>query len=249
MISKDYMTRQVYRQLARDLNCEAADFEREGFIFCSSKENEGRRPFNRDNTHFDMLTFGHSVIVSATDDIMPFVKSELVSKKIYEAFNLPFVYGNSLYYLPDLANFYELTVPNNYKFEIYEKSDIADLYKYGGFENALNYDVNHARPDIIAVAALYKNEVVGIAGASMDCKDMWQIGVDVEPDHRCAGIAAFVVNKLARLILQKDIIPYYGLAPCNIASQRTAVRAGFIPAWMCAYRGIFKGILTQSPCG
>jgi len=54
------------RTQATDLNCSYNDFDREGIIFCEAKENLGRRPFPRNERHFEMLTMGKSVIVSAT---------------------------------------------------------------------------------------------------------------------------------------------------------------------------------------
>jgi len=59
------MFRVVKSQLATDLNCTADDFSREGFVFCEAKENPGWRPFPRGKRHFEMLTMGGVVIVSA----------------------------------------------------------------------------------------------------------------------------------------------------------------------------------------
>lgn len=54
-------------------------------MFFEAKENPGRRPFPRDERHFEMVTMGHAIIVSATDDIMPYLKEQLSDKSRDEA--------------------------------------------------------------------------------------------------------------------------------------------------------------------
>jgi hypothetical protein len=78
---------------------------------------------------------------------------------------------------------------------------------------------------------------------------MWQMGIDTLPEYRGKGLAAYLVNKLMLNILELGKIPYYNTGPNNIPSQKTAHRAGLVPAWVCAYKGIFNGKLTQSTCG
>jgi predicted GNAT family acetyltransferase len=77
---------------------------------------------------------------------------------------------------------------------------------------------------------------------------MWQVGIDVLADHRRIGLATALIGKLTNDILKRGKVPYYGTASSNIASQMVAVRAGYKPAWFCAYRGIFEGQAT-SPTG
>ena len=233
-------------QLSLDLNCTPSDFNKEGIIFCEAKDNPGRRPFPREKRHFDMLTMGKSVIVSATKDILPYLKEQLNKKSRDDAFCMPFVYGSGIYFLPDLSN--PLPIPEGLDFEFTEGKDIHKLYSLEGFHNAMQYDTNHIRPDILALSAKKDGKIIGIAGSSNDCKMLWQIGIDVLPEHRNGGIAAALTNRLALEILSRGKVPYYGTASSNVASQRVAFRAGFKPAWLCIYRGIFDGVLT-SPTG
>jgi predicted GNAT family acetyltransferase len=85
-----------------------------------------------------------------------------------------------------------------------------------------------------------------MAGASADCAELWQIGIDVLPEYRGKGIAAALVSKLAIEILKRGKVPYYGTSPCNIASQSVAHRAGFKPAWACAFGGKFGDVVTAA---
>jgi predicted GNAT family acetyltransferase len=97
----------------------------------------------------------------------------------------------------------------------------------------------------LATLATADGNVAGVAGASADCDLLWQIGIDIQPEYRNRGIAAALTNRLAIEILERGKIPYYGAATSNVASQRTAHRAGFKPAWVCAYRGRFGDALTE----
>lgn len=75
------------------------------------------------------------------------------------------------------------------------RPDISNLYKLEGFHNAVQYDSNHPRPDVLAITAMKNNEIIGRAGASADCEMMWQIGIDVLPALRNLGIAAVLTRR------------------------------------------------------
>ena len=245
MIAKEALAA-VKEQLAADLNCNPGDFEKEGIIFCEAKENPGRRPFPRDNTHFEMLTMGKGVVVSATADILSYLEEELHNKTRDEAFNMPFVRGMGIYFLPgDLAL---LPYSEGYSFSFIEKEDIPKLYSLEGFDYTLNRGADHPRPTVLALTANKEEVVAGMAAASNDCHMLWQIGIDVAPAHRGGGLAAVLTGRLADCIISRGKVPYYGTAAGNIPSQRTAVRAGLVPAWSQAYRGCFDGVMT-APTG
>jgi GNAT superfamily N-acetyltransferase len=235
----------VQSQLATDLNCSPDDFNKDGFVFCEAKENPGRRPFPRGERHFEMYTMGSAVIVSATPDILPYLREQLDGKDNYEAFSMPFVYGQGICYIPDLETIKPFSPPAEFAFEMLNKSDIPTLYQFKGFKYAIKYDENHMRPDILAMIAKKDEHIIGIAGASDDCPMMWQIGIDVLPDFRNCGLASYLVNHLTLEILNRGKIPYYAAATNNIGSQRVAYRAGFKPAWTCVYRGRFDDVLTE----
>ncbi len=86
-------------------------------------------------------------------------------------------------------------------------------------------------PDVIGIAALRAGEIIGMAGASADSPAMWQIGINVDPGTRCAGIGTTLVALLKNELLRRGILPYYGTSMSHIASQRVALGAGFVPAW------------------
>ncbi len=235
-------------QLAIDLNCTVNDLnsKKDQFIFVEAKANSGRRPFPIREHHFEMLSMGNAVVVSAAPRILQLVKPMLDGKGRDDAFCMPFVCGQSLYFLPDLKRLTEFVVPAGFACELVEQTEIPQLYKLEGFHNALGYDVNHPRPDVLAAIARDSGRIIGIAGASFDCAGMWQIGIDVLPEYRQNGLAAYLVNVLTRETLNRGFVPYYGTSSSNILSQRTAHRAGYYPAWICSCRGNFEGCLPQS---
>ena len=73
---------------------------------------------------------------------------------------------------------------------------------------------------------------MGLAGASADCKNMWQIGIDVLPGYRRQKIASALTSRLAVEILNRDIVPFYCCAWSNIGSARNAAASGFRQAWV-----------------
>jgi len=223
----------VKTQLAIDLNCTPSDFTKPGITFCEARENPGRRPFTREPRHFEMLTMGDGVIVSADPDVLPQLRELLADKPRDDAFNLPFSTKSGPYFLPT-PKLTPLPYIDGFCFEFLEQPQILQLREHKDFDNVVSPDVN--RPDVLAVIAKKDDTIVGAAGASIDCDMLWQIGIDVLPDYRRLGLAAVLVNRLSIEILNRGKIPYYGTAFTNIASQRVALRAGYTPAWMCTYK-------------
>ena len=102
---------------------------------------------------------------------------------------------------------------------------------------------------MLGVGALDSGTLVGLAGCSADCTQMWQIGIDVLPSHRRQGIAAALANRLARETFARGMVPVYCAAWSNVRSVRNALASGFKPAWVEATaRPITEGkALSQEP--
>lgn len=131
------------------------------------------------------------------------------------------------YFLPDLSELKEQEC--SFKMRILTQEDFAELY-IDKWSNALCKDRKEL--DTLGVGAYDKGELIGFAGCSADCDDMWQIGVDVLPEYRRQGIASAVTSALALEILKRGKIPFYCAAWSNIKSVRNAIRSGFRPAWV-----------------
>ena len=117
------------------------------------------------------------------------------------------------------------------------------------YSNALGFSVT--RPDVLVLAAYpvdqnasKASEVVAagesdpalvdpiaMVGMSDDSPIMRQIGIDVLPAWRGAGIASVLVRDAARLTLAEGYLPFYGTSPSHMLSQRVAMNAGLVPTW------------------
>ena len=117
------------------------------------------------------------------------------------------------------------------------------------YSNALGFSVT--RPDVLVLAAYPVEENVSKApevaaagesdpaladpiamvGMSDDSPIMRQIGIDVLPAWRGAGIASVLVRDAARLTLAEGYLPFYGTSPSHMLSQRVAMNAGLVPTW------------------
>ncbi len=238
-LAKEDLLAIVRNQLARDMNCRPEDFCAEGILFCPAALREGRRMFKRQTPFLEIATMGRGVVVSADADILSAVRSVLQNRTREDIFAAPFVWGHSLYYLPDTKTIRKLPCPAGFTLHFKTGGEIHALYTQPGFENAIQYDENVLRPDVVALCAMQAEKIVAVAGASADCKTMWQIGIDVLPAFRDRGLASCLVNNLTPWILERGVLPYYGTASSNIPSQIVAYRSGYLPAWMCTYKNVF----------
>lgn len=113
------------------------------------------------------------------------------------------------------------------------------------YSNALGFSVT--RPDVLVLAAYPVEEdaadvpaagespapadPIAMVGLSDDSPIMRQIGIDVLPAWRGAGIASALVRDAARLTLAEGYLPFYGTSPSHMLSQRVAMNAGLVPTW------------------
>lgn len=102
------------------------------------------------------------------------------------------------------------------------------------YSNALGFSAT--RPDVLVLAAYAADGEpadgpVAMVGLSDDSPIMRQIGIDVLPAWRGAGIASSLVRDAARLTLAEGYLPFYGTSPSHILSQRVAMNAGLVPTW------------------
>ena len=131
------------------------------------------------------------------------------------------------YYLPDINRIPILSCA--YKTRILKQEDFGELYR-PEWSNALCED--RKQLDILGIGAYDGNTLVGLAACSADCKDMWQIGVDVLPEYRRQGIASALTSALAKEIISRNKVPFYCAAWSNVRSVRNAIKSGFVPAWV-----------------
>ena len=131
-----------------------------------------------------------------------------------------------IYYLPNEKK----PVIKDYEYKWFSQSEILKFKDDFRFNEAFIYDESH--PDMLGVACIIDGKIVGMAGASLDYDNMWQMGVNVLEDYGEQGIESSLIGLLKNNLLEMNIIPYYGTALSHIPSQRIAVNSGFSPVYL-----------------
>lgn len=229
------------RQSAIDCNCDAADFLKAENVIVTSKEHPEARKYLTLPYSCYLASYGNNVVAAVAEEYKDFVKAYIDKYPAEHCFETPnmYVLNGELekhglricfmaeFFLPDLNMLKEQTCP--YELRVLHQEDFAELYTET-WGNALCEKRRHL--DVLGVGAYDDGKLVGLAGCSTDCEDMWQIGVDVLPKYRRQNIAAAVTTRLALEVLKHGKVPFYCAAWCNIKSVRNAIKSGFRPAWV-----------------
>lgn len=248
MVKKE-MLGKAKMQLGMDLACSPELFDKNENCIVISKLTDGRRKFTKEKDFFKMATFGNGAVISADEIIVEWCNEHL---KNYEGIRLfehhtAFMIDNEIrkygkrlsgvgeFYLPFMGIDRKKPLYPAAAVKLFEKDEIPQLYSDKRFKNALMYETEALRPDILTVAAVIDGQFAAMAGASMDSELFWQIGIDVLPEHRKKGLATYLVSELTDEILRRGAVPYYGTWSANIASRSVAAASGYFPAWVETY--------------
>jgi len=237
------------KQVALDVSGPAEAFNNSENTFVEYRRLPGQRAFKKDSYFFYAACFGKGALLAADACFLDFCRHFLSPKEGIQLFEHRIMteldaelakFGQHLnniheLYLPQKEAFKNFKGSSNFKIELFEEADIKMLYSYPGFNNALQYNLDSARPDVLAAAVFERGKILGLAGASKDSDQFWQIGLDIIPEARERHLGTALVKALAYEIIQRGHIPYYGTWAANIASRRVAHNSGFIPAWVELY--------------
>ena len=249
MITKTNIIEIAKTQLSLDYNCRLSDFKKKENTIVENKLILGRRVYDSDGCFFKAVCFGDRAIISTSQQMMPWCQEKLSNRQSSWLFEYPMLriidkklqeFGHEIadvhhYYLPN-SNLTESKVLMNLKW--YEVEDIVQFKDDDRFEEAFAFDENHS--DMLAVAALDGNQIMGMAGASADSEVMWQIGIDVLPEYRSKGIGTALISLLRNEIIRRGKVPFYGTVVSHIHSQNIAINAGFFPAYAEVYSRLMK---------
>lgn len=243
MFSVKQMISLAKRQLARDLGCDAALFSTPGLHVVQGAAGEGVRAYPLENEPvLRIAAFSNAAVVSSDDAaVCEACRKAFAHTKAEWVFDAPALrlaqkvlppgYETGalrLFYLPTEAP-RSATLPKGFRYRWFEEQELHMFKGDKRFGNALMF--MDSAPDKLAIAAYDGGTPVGMAGASADCEDMWQMGIDVADEYRGHGLAAALVAALRQEILHRGKLPFYGTAPSHIASQFVAHSAGFTPVW------------------
>lgn len=240
MLTNKDILRIAMEQSAADIGCKAEDFISDKNVIVPLKLGPNAKRYYQLPIGCNFISYGSNVVAAATDETADIVAEYISKFEFYHCFETPNMHWlnerlsplglttcfMAEYYLPDVNRLTEL--PCKYELKVLEKGQFDNLY-LPEWPNALCSDRKHL--DVLALGAYDGGKLIGLAGCSADADEMWQIGVDVLPEHRRKGIASALTSKLALEILERGKVPFYCTAWSNIRSVRNAVKSGLIPAW------------------
>ena len=241
-MTQDEIYRIAYRQSAIDAGCLPEDFTAADHRFCLSRPHPDARLYLRLPLFCDFISYGTNIVVSGEDAALPIAREYLVAHPYPDCFLTPALYFltdrfapyharpyfMAEYFLPCRAPLPTLFCDAELRF--LDKNTLLPLYGEPSWSMALS--ASHPERDMCAIGAFANGVLVGLAGCSADCDTMWQIGIDVLPDYRHRGIASALVAAMGNEIFSRGKVPFYCAAWSNIPSVKTAIRAGFAPAWV-----------------
>lgn len=240
-MTNEEIWRIALRQSAYDLGCEPEDFEKSENVVNISRQHPLARKYLQLPLSCDLVSYGSNIVAQASEEIAPLVRQYIHRYPVEHCFETPNLhvleemlrpYGQKIcfmaeYFLPDAGLLKPLSC--GYELRILHRADFEALY-LPQWSNALCRDRKHL--DVLGVGAYDAGRLIGLAGCSADCRQMYQIGVDVLPKYRRRGIASALTSRLALEILTLDKVPFYCAAWSNLKSVRNALRCGFRPAWV-----------------
>ncbi len=229
------------KQSAIDSSCDYKDFLNAENKIVTSKNNINARKYLTLPFLCDFTSYGNAVVASVSEELKEIVQVYLDKYTSYQCFDMPNLHVLSDLLKPynmDICFFAEYFLPDTTKLKAlkcdYEtknltQKDFKDLY-LPQWSNAINE--KRKELDVLGIGAYDNGKLIGFAGCSADCEDMWQIGIDVLPQYRKKGIAKALTSSLAVEVLKRGKVPFYCCAWSNIKSVKNAIASGFIPAWV-----------------
>ena len=241
MLTNQDIWRIALQQSAYDTNCSPEDFLKTENVVTISQPHPKARKYLDLPLSCDLVSYGSNIVAQASPEIAPLVKQYIDRYPAEHCFETPNLhvldemlrpFGQKIcfmaeYFLPDVDAVKEQ--PCDYELRILHQEDFSELY-LPQWSNALCEKRKHL--DVLGVGAYDNGKLIGLAGCSADCEEMYQIGIDVLPEYRGQRIASALTSRLALEILALDKVPFYCAAWSNIKSVRNAIRSGFRPAWV-----------------
>lgn len=194
---------------------------------------------------FTAVSLGYGTVVSARRPLLPVVETSLRNAERDQVFEVgylaallerlrPFnlqLYGPYLRLVCGGDTLRERLAPRGCHI-IFERTPAAERLRElgpGRWPHAIS--VRQLVPTTALAVAYAADSPVGVAAMSADSESLWQIGIDVAEQFRGQGLGAALTSTLGRYALQCEKVPWYGVAPSNLASLGAALAAGFRPAW------------------
>ena len=235
-------TDELLKLLALEYNCSPDDFRRSENVLTVPALLEGRRQYSPDKYFFSMVTLGGNAVVTADEQLHPFLTDLFGRVKghwVFELHSLIEIERELSKYGFTLTQTHHMFLPcrhtepkAGFPVKWFTGGDIHRFYGDKRFPNAICPRFQPERPDRIVVCAFDGDDIIGMAGCSEDAPHWQQIGIDVMPEHRSQGVGKYLVTLLKNRIEELGDIPFYGTAVANYHSWNIAISCGFRPTWV-----------------
>lgn len=226
-MDKKIMLTKIKKYLAEKYQCDVSELDKSGLnIIINNKQNR-----------LKMLLLYDLVLVSSSSYLYDFVSKKLNNKNIYEIFEFPLAYGQSIYFVPDIERIKNQIETDRFTFKLFD-GNTFEINLQNGFENAITFENSRCISDI-AYCAYDGDKIIGVAGADKLNDDIWEVGIEVLPEYRKDGLATILTNNLTLRILEKGIVPIWCASSTNIGSQAVANKSNYIPLWFETFGDVF----------
>ncbi len=150
-MNKEQILTKIKKYLSDKFDCDISDLDKKGLNIIK----------NEQASKLKMLLFYDLILVSSSENIYPYVCDKLKDKSTYEVFEFPLVYGQSIYFIPNLNKISKQDEISKYEFKIFDgNTDRIDLSN--GFENAITFENGKCISDI-AYCAYKDGKIIGVA--------------------------------------------------------------------------------------
>jgi hypothetical protein len=189
---------------------------------------------------------GKGVVVTCSADRLAWAKENLGGLERDEVFSAralaraqsfielddQVVHGPNLLHVCFPDSLREIAAPEEVRLSEIDSDGIAQLSSHDRFRHALGSRPRTDRPNVLVTTAVLGNTIVGVAAASADSDDLWQIGVDVLAPYRNRGIGKALVHRLTSAVCAHGKVPYYATLASNLSSRNVAHSVGYAPCWI-----------------
>ena len=228
----------VEQQLAIDYDCTLEEVQSKENIFRLKKRNKGARLVGDDDCLLKIAVINEKLLVMAGIEILRWCEGKLNLENgawLSEPESLILIHEKLKDYGQALTDTHHYYIPSNkqekveerFDVEWYKEEEILRFKDDNRFDEALLFD--EEIPDMLAVCAVENGKILGLAGATKDCENLWQIGVNVTQEGRGKGVGSYVVTLLKERVLEEGKVPFYSTVESHIKSQKVAIRSGFEP--------------------
>ena len=203
-MNKELMLKKIKKYLADKYECDILELDKKGLNVIK----------NDTDNKIKMLLLYDLILVSSSKNLYDLVNEKLKNKNTYEIFEFPLVYGQSIYFIPDLERITKQKEMDNLSFKLFD-GNTSDIDLSSGFENAITFENGKCISDI-AYCAFDGNKIVGVAGADKINDDIWEVGIEVLPEYRKDGLATILTKNLTLKKIKKGIVPIWCASSTNI---------------------------------